>query len=72
MALYWRRLSSTAIIWARTMTMHHVVRHSLHRIMVLGQISAEKVVKYIKFNIFLQQRSHLPIMYMHPFNPSFK
>lgn len=41
MALYWRRLSSTAIIWA----MHHVVRHSLHRIMVLGQISAEKVVK---------------------------
>lgn len=45
MALYWRRLSSTAIIWARTITMHHVVHHSLHRIMVLGQISAEKVVK---------------------------
>lgn len=45
MALYWRRLSSTAIIWARTITMHHVVRHSLHRIMVLGQISAEKSCK---------------------------
>lgn len=48
MALYWRRLSSTAIIWA----MHHVVRHSLHRIMVLGQISSEKVVKVISNSTF--------------------
>lgn len=52
MALYWRRLSSTAIIWARTITMHHVVRHSLHRIMVLGQISSEKVVKVISNSTF--------------------
>lgn len=52
MALYWRRLSSTAIIWARTITMHHVVRHSLHRIMVLGQISAEKVVKWYQIQQF--------------------
>lgn len=59
MALYWRRLSSTAIIWARTITMHHVVRHSLHRIMVLGQISSEKVVKVISNSTFFCNRGHI-------------
>lgn len=40
-------------------TMHHVVRHSLHRIMVLGQISAEKSCKVISNSTFFCNRGHI-------------